>query len=92
MQNKMKKLWSMILVAAIVLSFFPGGIFSVHAQAAGTGYEAGYTWAFDQEVALGNTEGLVSGNAAETIKVMNHEGNGNALTPDRAIADGVLTT
>ena len=72
MQNKMKKLLSMILVAAIVLSFFPGGIFSVHAQAAGTGYEAGYTWAFDQEVALGNTKGLVSGNAAETIKVMNH--------------------
>ena len=93
MQNKTKKLLSMILVAAIMLSFFPGGIFSVQAQAAaGTGYETGYTWTFDQEVALGNTKGLVSGDAAGTIKVMNHEGNGNALTPTRAIAGGVLTT
>jgi len=92
MQNRIKKVWSIILVAAIMLSFFPGGIFSVNTQAAAeTGYENGYTWNFDQAVTLGNTKGLVSGNAAGTIKVMNHEGN-NSLTPNRAIADGVLTT
>jgi len=88
----MKKVWSMILVAAIMLSFIPGGIVPVHAVAAENVYEEGYTWAFDQEVTLGNTKGLVSGNVAGTIKIMNHEGNGNALTPSRAIADGVLTT
>ena len=93
MQNKMKKIWSMILVAAIMLSFFPGGVFSLNAEAATeTDYETGYTWAFDQTVTLGATKGLVSGDAAGSIKVMNHEGNGNALTPERAIADGVLTT
>ena len=90
---QMKKVWSMILVAAMMLSCFPGGIFSVHAQetAAEAVYEAGYTWAFDQTVTLGKTKGLVSGNAAGTVKVMNHEGN-NSLTPNRAIENGVLTT
>ena len=90
---QMKKVWSMILVAAMMLSCFPGSVFSVQAQETATEsvYEAGYTWAFDQTVTLGKTKGLVSGDAAETIKVMNHEGN-NSLTPNRAIADGVLTT
>jgi len=88
----MKKVWSLILVAAMVLSFLPGGIVPVHAVAAENVYEEGYTWAFDQNVLLGKIKGLVSGNAAGTIQVMNHEGNGSALTPSRAIADGVLTT
>ena len=92
MQNRIRKVWSMILVAVMLLSFLPGGIFADRAQAAGVSYEGGYTWSFDQTVALGNTKGLVSGNAAGTIKVMNHEGNGNALTPTRAIENGVLTT
>ena len=89
----MKKVWSMILVAAMMLSFLPGGVFSAQAQEADAEpvYEAGYTWAFDQTVTLGKTKGLVSGDAAGTIKVMNHEGY-NTLTPNRAIADGVLTT
>ena len=89
---QMKKVWSMILAAAMMLSFFPSGIFSVRANATAENvYQDGYTWAFDQTVALGATKGLVSGDAAETIKVMNHEGY-NSLTPNRAIADGVLTT
>ena len=92
MQNRMRNVWSMILVAVMLLSFLPGGMLAERAQAAGVSYEGGHTWAFDQTVTLGNTKGLVSGNAAGTIKVMNHEGNGNALTPDRAIGNGVLTT
>ena len=93
MQNKMKKVWSMILAAVMLLSFLPGSFFHVPAQAAATEtvYEGGYIWAFDQTVTLGKTKGLVSGDAAGTIKVMNHEGN-NTLTPNRAIQNGVLTT
>ncbi len=90
---QMKKVWSMLLAAAMLLSCFSGGMFAASAQAADgeNGYEGGYTWAFDQTVTLGKTKGLVNGNAAGTIKVMNHEGN-NTLTPNRAIANGVLTT
>ena len=93
MQNKLKKVWSMILVAAMMLSCLPGAVFSAQAQEADAEpvYEAGYTWAFDQTAALGKTKGLFSGDAAGTIQVMNHEGY-NTLTPNRAIADGVLTT
>ena len=93
MQNKMKKVWSMILAVAIMLSFFPGSVCPVHTQAAATEavYEAGYTWAFDQTVTLGKTKGLVAGDTAGTIQVMNHEGY-NSLTPNRAIENGVLTT
>ena len=89
----MRKIWSMILAVAIMLSFFPGSIFPVHTQAAATEavYEAGYTWAFDQTVTLGKTKGLVAGDTAGTIQVMNHEGY-NSLTPNRAIENGVLTT
>ena len=89
----MKKIWSMILAAVMLLSFLPGGVFPVPAQAAASEavYEGGYTWAFDQTVTLGKTKGLVSGDAAGTIQVMNHEGN-NTLTPNRAIENGVLTT
>ena len=90
---QMKKVWSLILAAAMMLSFLPGSIFPVHTQAAATEavYEAGYTWAFDQTVTLGKTKGLVAGDAAGTIQVMNHEGY-NSLTPNRAIENGVLTT
>ena len=93
MQNKMKKVWSIILAAAMMLSFLPGSVFSAQAQEAATEsvYEGGYTWAFDQTVTLGKTKGLVAGDAAGTIQVMNHEGN-NTLTPNRAIQNGVLTT
>ena len=47
----MKKLWSMILVAVMLLSFLPGGVFPVPAQAAASEavYEGGYTWAFDKQ-------------------------------------------
>ena len=90
---QMKKVWSLILAAVMLLSFLPGGVFPVPAQAAASEavYEGGYTWVFDQTVTLGKTKGLVAGDAAGTIQVMNHEGN-NTLTPNRAIQNGVLTT
>ena len=93
---KLKRILSLILTAAIMLSYLPQGVIPVRAvpgEGEGSAPESSteYVWSFDQEVSLGNTKGLVSGNAAGTIKVMNHEGN-NTLTPNRAIADGVLTT
>ena len=86
---KIKRVLSFILVAALLLSCCPVMPFSIHA--AEDVYEEGYTWAFDKTVTLGETKGLVSGNAANTIRGMHHEGN-NSLTPNRAIANGVLTT
>ena len=88
---KLKRVLSLILAAAIMLSFLPSGVLPIHAVPADGNYQTGYTWSFDQNVTPGATKGLIDGNAAGNVKVMNHEGN-NSLTPGRAIADGVLTT
>ena len=88
---KLKRVLSFILVAVMLLANMPTNVQTVRAEADSTDYKAGYSWNFDQTVTLGKTKGLVSGNAAGSVKVMNHEGN-NSLTPERAIADGVLTT
>ena len=88
---KLKRVLSLILAAAIMLSFLPSGVLPIHAVPADGNYQTGYTWSFDQNVTPGDTKGLVDGNAAGNVKVMNHEGN-NSLTPGRAIVDGVLTT
>ena len=88
---KLKRVLSFILVAVMLLVNMPTNVQTVRAEADSTDYKAGYSWNFDQTVTLGKTKGLVSGNAAGSVKVMNHEGN-NSLTPERAIADGVLTT
>jgi len=93
---KRNRILSLILVAAMMLSVLPQSVIPVCAvpgEGEGPAPESSteYIWSFDQEVTLGNTKGLVSGNADGTIKIMNHEGN-NTLTPNRAIENGVLTT
>ena len=88
---KLKRVLSFILAAAMLLTNMPANVLAVRAEASSVDYTKGYSWTFDQTVTMGKTKGLVSGNAAGSVMVMNHEGN-NSLTPERGIADGVLTT
>ena len=88
---KLKRLLSLLLVMAMLLTNLPAGILTVRAEDSALDYTKGYTWNFDQNTTLGATKGLVAGNATGTVQIMNHEGN-NSLTPNRAIANGVLTT
>ena len=90
----LKKVFSLILAAAMVLSFLPGGIVPVHAVDAENIYQEGYTWAFDKTYEkFANTDGykkLIYGNSAGTVRIVGHSAYANYGS--RSLKNGVLTT